>query len=109
LLTVRKKCSGLRYKRERRLMMLVVERVQGRYEAQDVPFGKVYAWRSGQVILECDCGERLTINSCATVCECGLDHAATIREELDTASRSKDEALYPWRYFRSREDAGIPY
>jgi hypothetical protein len=90
-------------------MVLVIERIQGRYEAQDVPFGKVYAWRSGHVILECDCGERLTLNGSATACGCGLDHAATIREELNADSRSGDEALHPWRYFRSREDANIPY
>jgi len=90
-------------------MVLVIEHIQGRYEAQDVPFGKVYAWRSGCVVLECDCGKRLTLKGSATVCGCGLDHAATVREELNVAGRLGDKALRPWRYFRSRENAGIPY
>jgi hypothetical protein len=33
---------------------LVIEHIEGRYESQDVPFGKAYAWRSGHVVGECD-------------------------------------------------------
>ncbi len=88
--------------------MLVIERIEGRYEAQDVPFGKVYAWRSGRVVIECDCGERLTLTGSATVCGCGLNHATTIRKELDAARQPEDEILHPWRYSGERENASIP-
>jgi hypothetical protein len=81
---------------------LVIERIEGRYEAQDVPFGKVYAWRSGRVVVECDCGERLTLTGSAPVCGCGLNHATTIRKELDAARQPKDEILHPWRYSGER-------
>ncbi len=88
--------------------MLIIERIEGRYDAQDVPFGKVYAWRSGRVVVECDCGVRLTLEGSATVCGCGLDHATTIRNELDAAGQLEDEVLHPWRYSGERDDAGIP-
>jgi len=52
--------------------------------------------------------KRLTLNDSATVYGCGLDHATTIRKELDAARQLEDEALHPWRYSGKREDAGIP-
>jgi hypothetical protein len=87
---------------------LVIERIEGRYEAQDVPFGTVYAWHSRRVVIECDCGERLTLTGSATVCGCGLNHATTIRKELDAARQLEDEVLHPWRYSGERENASIP-
>lgn len=63
-------------------MVLVIGRVEGRYETQEVPFGEVYSWRSGRVVLECDCGEVLNLTGSTSVCGCGIDHAATVREEL---------------------------
>ena len=38
----------------------IIERVEARYEAREVPFGKVYEWHPAYVALECDCGEKLT-------------------------------------------------
>ncbi len=32
--------------------MQIVEAVQGRYEAQEVPFGSVYVWSPGHVLIE---------------------------------------------------------
>jgi hypothetical protein len=96
------------YKKERRQMVvLVIGRVEGRYETQAVPFGEVYAWRSGRVVLECDCGEVVTFIGSKTVCSCGMNHAATVREEL-AAMRLEDDALHPWRYAREREGVGLP-
>jgi hypothetical protein len=89
-------------------MVLVIGRVEGRYETQEVPFGEVYSWRSGRVVLECDCGEVLNLTGSTSVCGCGIDHAATVREEL-AAVWLGDDALHPWRYVRDCEDAGIPY
>ncbi len=85
----------------------MIERVEGRYEVQDVEVGRVYKWRPEQVTVECDCGERAALTASESVCRCGVDHTAAIREE--TVVCSEDEILHPWRYAGDRADAGIPY
>ena len=90
--------------------MSTIERAGGYYEVQEVEFGRVYKWRSESVAVECDCGERFTLTGPVAVCQwCGAEHAVTFREELDDRSRSRDEALHPWRYARDPEDGGIPF
>ncbi len=87
----------------------MVERLEGRYEVQEVEFGRVYKWCPECLVVECECGERLTLTSSITVCHrCGVDHATVVREELD-ARRSDDETLRPWRYAGDHEDVGLPY
>ena len=88
-------------------MVLVIGCTEGHYEAQEVPFGKVYAWRPGRVVIECDCGEVMFLTYSVTVCGCGTDHASAIQEELD-ARRLGDEELHPWRYAKDHENAGMP-
>ena len=84
--------------------MKVTERIEGRYETQEVPFGKVYVWCPGRVVIECDCGEGLILTGSTSVCGCGADYAATLRETL-VSKRLRDEALHPWRYAKDLEDA----
>jgi hypothetical protein len=86
----------------------VIERVAGHYEAQDVEFGRVYRWCPECAVIECACGERQIFDCSSTVCECGMDHADDIREQL-SARRLGDKELHPWRYVRNREGAGLPY
>ena len=86
----------------------VIERLDGCYEAQKMPFGTLYRWRADCVVIECECGERLTLTGSMTICGCGADHEATIREVLAGKRRSEDEALHPWRYATDSEDA-LPY
>ncbi len=89
--------------------MRVIEVIEGRYETQEVPFGRVYAWHSGSVVFECRCGARPTLTESVTDCgACGLDHAATVRRELSDRQQG-DEALRPWRYSRNGEGGGVPY
>jgi len=38
-------------------MVRVIERSGGRYEVQEVEFGRVYKWSPECVVIECDCGE----------------------------------------------------
>ena len=85
----------------------MVERAEGRYEAQDVELGRVYRWRPEQVVVECDCGERTIVTGSETACRCGADYAAVLRE--GHAASPEDEVLHPWRYAGDREDVGIPY
>ena len=89
--------------------MKVIECAKGGYEVQDAPFGKVYKWCPENVVVECECGERLTLTSLETTCGCcGADYRLTVQDELDV-HQLEDEARHPWRYTRDREDTGMPY
>ncbi len=96
--------------RKGRVMVTIVERTEGHYDVQEVEFGRVYRWCPECVVVDCDCGERLTLTaSSPAVCRwCGADHTATLRAEL-AAERLEDEALHPWRYAEEREEASIPF
>ena len=48
--------------------MRVIEREQGHYDVQDVPYGTVYTWRPQRVLFECECGETLTWTASAGHC-----------------------------------------
>jgi hypothetical protein len=82
---------------------------EAHYDVQEIEMDQVYTWRPESVVVECDCGERLTLTATATTCgACGSDHEAAVREGLD-GERLGDEAAHPWRYGRPRGDAGLPY
>jgi len=89
----------------------VVEHIEGRYEAEDVEFGRVYRWCPGSVVLKCACGvEKLTLTGSTTTCdECGADHASIVREVLVGRRSQRDRDTHPWRYWDpSSEDTGLP-
>lgn len=96
-------------KGKRNIVAKVIECAQAHYEVQDVEFGKVYKWRSERVVVECQCGQRLSLSASTTSClECGRDHALAVREALTDRWQS-DQTLHPWRYSEDREDAGLPF
>ena len=81
-------------------MVKVVERLAAHYEIQDVQMGKVYRWCPEKAVVECDCGETLTLAASATVCDkCGEDHTLLIKQVLD--AHLKNEIEYPWRYLQT--------
>ena len=85
------------------------ENTEGHYDVQEVEMGEVYTWRPESVVVECDCGERLTLTaSTTTCCECGADHNAVVQEGVSD-ERLEDEAVHPWRYAKDREGIGVPY
>jgi hypothetical protein len=88
----------------------IIERAQAYYDVQAVEYGKVYKWRPENVLIECRCGELITLTASETTCkECGAEHAGLIRED-PTDPRPKDETLHPWRYSRDHKDnPGLPY
>jgi len=47
----------------------VIERIEGCYEAQEVPFGVVYGWQPGYVLIECRCGDVLIECRCGEVAD----------------------------------------
>jgi hypothetical protein len=82
----------------------VIEHIGGYYETQEVPFGVVYRWHPGYLLIECGCGERLDLTCFTSSCsECGADHAAVVQAEL-AGQCSEDEALHPWHYAGEREE-----
>jgi hypothetical protein len=86
----------------------VIERIEGYYETQEVPFGVVYQWHPGYLLIECGCGERLALTCLISTCsKCGADHAAVAQAEL-AGQCSEDEAHHPWRYAGKREELGLP-
>jgi hypothetical protein len=87
----------------------VLERLEGHYETQDVSFGKVYRWCPQCVVIQCVCGEKVTLASSRTICQCGSDHAGLIREELAFRKPKDEAALHPWRLWHSSEGSGIPF
>jgi hypothetical protein len=87
----------------------VMERIAGRYDVEEVEFGRVYRWRPESIVVECFCGERLSLTSSATVCsECGADHAIAVQESLPTRQPGRDKVEHPWRYWNSSEGTGLP-
>lgn len=90
-------------------MTKVIERVEARYDVQEVEFGEVYKWRPKSIVVECGCGEAPALTVYTSTCgECGTEHGRVIREE-STPRRLGDEVLHPWRYYKAREDVGLPY
>jgi hypothetical protein len=87
----------------------IIERVGGYYEHQEVPFGVVYRWHPGYLLLKCGCGasQALTCSE-ATCSECGTDYTSVVQEEL-AGQCSEEEALHPWHYAGEREGLGLPY
>jgi hypothetical protein len=81
-------------------MVKVIERVQAHYEVQHLEMGKVYKWRPERALVECACGEQLTLSAFNTTCpERGTDHADIVEEVLVVA-RQEDKGDHPWRYLQ---------
>ena len=89
-------------------MVKVIERTEGRYEVQEVEFGKVYKWLPERVVVSCGCGRTPSLTTSETICDCGVDHATVVREEL-FAKRLGNEPPHPWRHPHYSADTAIPF
>jgi hypothetical protein len=78
----------------------IIERVEARYEAREVPFGKVYEWHPAYVVLECDCGEQLilTATSTTTACSCGARLGGLVHDMQVHEDHLPDRLTHPWFY-----------
>jgi hypothetical protein len=75
--------------RERKTVAKVVERVETRYEIQNVEVGKVYSWCPESVLIECGCDETLALNVYRSTCgKRGANHTAISEELLEQIARS---------------------
>ena len=79
-------------------MAKIIKDLEAHYETHEVPFGRSYEWHPEHIIVECDCGERLTLTatSTTTVCRCGTDHGAIIRDIQEREGRLPDKTTHPW-------------
>ena len=87
----------------------VVERVDARYDIQELQVGKVYKWRPESLLIECECGQRTTLTVSDTTCEeCAKEHIDLLEEALrDQRKRQRrlgEEDLHPWRYAEDSEE-----
>lgn len=91
-------------------MKRIIEDVEAHYESCEVPFGKSYQWHPEHVILECECGERLTLSasSTTTTCRCGAEHAPTVREIQKREGQLSDRTLRPWHHDAQQDEAAYP-
>jgi hypothetical protein len=90
--------------RERKPVAKIIERVQAYYDVQEVEMGKVYRWCPANVLVECTCGEELTLSAFRTICgECGADHAGIVGEALQASPEDKGD--HPWRYLQPHTPA----
>ena len=95
--------------------MRIVERIPAHYEVEEVGnLGQSYRWCPEQIVVECgQCTKTMTFNrskllTSILTCECGARSTASVREELFVEQLTEDEVAHPWRYWRSREESGIP-
>jgi hypothetical protein len=88
-------------------MTTVIDHVEGHYETQRTSYGKAYVWCPECVVVECDCGETLILTVSESVCWCGTDHEALVRETT-AFGQPQDEVPHPWdreyREWRERQD-----
>ena len=76
-------------------MTTMIECTEGHYEVQRTSYGEAYVWCPEYVVVDCDCGQRSVLRASDTICNCGTDHVALVREVL--ASRGvSDGASHPW-------------
>jgi len=72
------------------------------YESHEVPFGRSYEWHPEQIIVECDCGQKLLLAGTSNLpsCpECGLDYGSLVHEiRRREKRRLRDEDEHPWQY-----------
>ena len=70
-------------------MATIISHTEEHYEVHEIPYGRDYNWCPESVIVECDCGERLTLTASETACKCGADHTTLVHEELKSRPPSE--------------------
>ena len=82
-------------------MVKILERVQAHYENREVPFGKVYEWHPDSLVLECECGEKVTLSATSTTStcgRCGADLGTFVYDIREREGSLPDKLTHPWFY-----------
>jgi len=82
-------------------MSRIIERIEGHYDAAEVPFGRIYHWHQAHLTLECGCGQILTFSgtSATVTCyRCGGDYGALVHELHYREEHLRAEDVHPWHY-----------
>jgi hypothetical protein len=89
-------------------MARIVKAIAAHYETHEVPFGRSYEWHPEYIIVECECGQKLTLTSTSNLpsCpQCGVDYGSLVRDIRHREKRLRDEDDHPWHYdVQSQED-----
>jgi hypothetical protein len=89
-------------------MVQILQRLQAHYENRELPFATVYEWHPASVILECDCGEQVTLSdtsSTTTTCSgCGAELGTFVHDIREREGRLPDNLTHPW-FYDARERA----
>jgi hypothetical protein len=64
--------------------------------------GKVYRWHPESVVVECECGENLTLMASKHTCEeCRADNRPVVEEVLEAPTEDEqEEVVHPWLSLR---------
>ena len=89
--------------------MRVVGRVAGHYEVhEEMECGSIYRRCPECVVVECNCGKSMSLTRSDILgigpeCECGMDHTASVREEVvfHLLDEDHESRLHPWRYLHT--------
>lgn len=76
----------------------VVERVEPHYAVEEVPYGKVYRWCPGCLVIECGCGEELILPGSERCSGCETDYADIPWEMMveEPKSGGEPKGYAPW-------------
>ena len=85
-------------------MATVIERTEGHYEVEKVPYGRDFNWCPDCVVVQCDCGERLELTATEATCGCGADHAALVHAALDSRKGPGEDPRLEDEHRRWSED-----
>lgn len=94
-------------------MAKVIEQAEAHYDVQQLELGRVYKWRPGSVLVECECEKKVDLSASESTCEeCGAGHARLVRESLAEGrlEEVEEKVLHPWRYSAiSDTSTSLPY
>ena len=79
----------------------IIERGEAHYETHEIEFGKTYKWHPAYSVLECDCGEKVTLTGTSTITtcsRCGADLDAFIHDTQEREGHLPDKLTHPWFY-----------
>ena len=105
--------GGRRGKETKKMVsMRLLERVEGYYSEEELPFGTCYRWQPCTITVECDCGKKQQYTRGELIeqvlyCECGEGHTRRLRTQLimEEVEEEAGDMFHPWRHHETPEDA----